>query len=236
VDWKSAATVLVPIASVVASSWVVIKSKSIEAVSRHADRQHERELSYEERAWELKNAALTTLIDACDHLLKEARLSDSVLYPRRARVVTAMERFRARVRGTDGVIGQLLAYAADPVRNAVDQLLDVIEAERNLHATDLVLLSRLEPDLAAMHQELHPAPGPNEPTTPPLDVQQRYVQLNQAIALRRNEIATRSQLDVEKVIALCNQVIDAARDDLHAKRVEEPQPHRISRWQRRLTR
>lgn len=231
-DWKTLLVAGIPASITAAGSiLVLVRTQSIQASLRTADRQHERELAYEQRVWELKNAALTTLIYACAELLRDAQFSGSSMGPR-AKVVIAMEQFRDRMRGKDGVLGQLLAYAADPVRRAIDHLLDTIEAERNLHSLELVLLYRLEPDLAALRQELRPEPS--GPMTSDIDVVQRYNAVNSSIARMKNQIENRSKLDIEKVIAQCNQVINAVRDDLRAKPVESPQPQRVSWWRRGL--
>jgi hypothetical protein len=235
VDWKTAATVLVPIVSVLASSWVVIKSKAIEAVSRHADRQQERELAYEQRAWELKNAALATLIGACYHVLQQAKLPGNAdMSIQRGRVVRAMEAFRDRICGSGGVIGQLLAYAADPVRQAVDHLLDTIEAELNLHVFDLWAVSRLRFERDDLAPELQPGPQPDGPAVTTVDVFERMKKLSTDIAQKTRDIGDRSTIDIENVVALCDQLIGAARNDLRAKHVEEVAVQRP--WCRRTPR
>jgi hypothetical protein len=227
------ATAAVPIVSVAASAWVAIKTKLIDAATRKADRQHEGKLAYEQRAWDLKNAALATLIGACYHVLLQAQLSERVdISARRARVVRAMDGFRERISGEDCIIGQLLAYAADPVRHAVHHLLDKIEAERNQHLMALYTLSRLEPGREEVRAELRPGPRPDGPAVMTVDVYERLTKLNNAITRQMKSVGDSSQLDVDDVVTQCNRVIDAARDDLHAKPVEGPQPQRRSRWRR----
>jgi hypothetical protein len=223
------ATAAVPIASVAASAWVAVKTKLIDAAARKADRQHEGKLAYEQRAWDLKNSALATLIGASYQVLLQAQLSERVeISARRARVVRAMDGFRDRIGGERGIIGQLLAYAADPVRQAVDDLLDKIEAERNRHLMELYVLSRLEPDREEVQAELRPGPRPDGPAVMTVDVYERLTDLSTAISRQMSSIGDRSQLDIEDVVAQCIRVIDAARDDLHAKPVEGPQPQRRS--------
>lgn len=233
------ATAAVPIASVAASAWVAIKTKLIDSATRNADRQHEGKLAYEQRAWDLKNTALATLIGACYQVLLQAQLSESVeITARRARVVRAMDSFRDRIGGEDGVIGQLLAYAADPVRQAVDDLLDKIEAERDQHLMELYILSRLEPGREEVRAELRPGHLPDGPAVMSIDVLERLTNLNDAISRQTSSIGDRSRLDIEDVVAQCNRVIDTARDDLHAKPLESPLPQRhswVTTYARRFT-
>jgi hypothetical protein len=244
VDWKTLLVAIIPASITSAGSvWALVKTQSTLASVRDADRQHERDQAYEQRAWELKNAALTTVIDACYDLLGQAQLPedspiDTLIAPRRARVVKAMERFRARVRGKGGVMGQLLAYAADTVCKAVDELLEMIEPERNLHVVNLLMLSRMEPELDELRKEMKPPPRPENPlamSSMPVDVMQRFTELNQAIARTMSDIGDKSKLDVERVAALCSEVIETARNDLRAKAVNEGPGHRPS-WGRRLLR
>jgi hypothetical protein len=149
-----------------------------------------------------------------------------------------MDSFRDRIGGEDGVIGQLLAYAADPVRQAVDDLLDKIEAERNRHLMELYILSRLEPGREEVRAELRPGHLPDGPAVMSIDVLERLTNLNDAISRQTSSIGDRSRLDIEDVVAQCNRVIDTARDDLHAKPLESPLPQRhswVTTYARRFT-
>jgi hypothetical protein len=106
--------------SVVTSAWVAIKTKLIDAATRKADRQHEGRLAYEQRAWDLKNAALATLIGACYRVLLQAQLFEHLgISTRRARVVRSINGFRERIGGENGVIDQLLAYAFLQMRHSI---------------------------------------------------------------------------------------------------------------------
>ena len=59
VNWMTlVATIAVPIFAVGTTAWVTIRGKVIDARSRQADRAQERTLSYQERTWEARRAAL----------------------------------------------------------------------------------------------------------------------------------------------------------------------------------
>lgn len=220
-DWKTVVVAVVPASiTAIASAVVLIWTKSIDAKTRKADREHERASTYEERAWDVKNTALATLIGASYQVLLQAQLAEGVdLSRRRARVVLAMDTFRNRVGGDDGIIGQLLAYAADPVRNSVDDFLNAIETERNRHLMALHVLSRLLPGREEVRTQLRPGPRPDGPDVMTVDVYQRLTELNNAINRQMKVIGDSSQIDIDEVVAQCRRLIDAARNDLRAKPV-----------------
>jgi hypothetical protein len=112
------ATIVVP--SVIATATVAVWSKRIDASTKREDRQHEIALDVERRFGQDKINALKTLIAATQHVkwqaqLTGARNTNEAL--RRAVTIRALHEFRAKLGDQDG-LAELLAYAADPVRQA----------------------------------------------------------------------------------------------------------------------
>ena len=63
---------------------------------------------------------------------------------RRAVTIEALHTYRDNLGGQDG-ISDLLAYAAEPVRDALGQVLRLINAQRQLHLLSLIQLAQIAP-------------------------------------------------------------------------------------------
>lgn len=132
--------------------------------------------------------------------------------------IRALHEFRTKFGGEDG-IAELLAYAANPVRDAVEALLAEVNQQRRLHLLWLMQLQNIEQRLATLPK---PEPGQESgdpiPLTPMnVEVFQQWQSLRRAESVALDKIGNQSDLDVDRLIALCDKVIDAARDDLRGR-------------------
>jgi signal transduction histidine kinase len=206
---------------VVRNATVAIWRKLIDASTKREDRQHEIALEVEKRFGQDKINALKTLIAAAQHVKWRAQLTGAPNTDeahRRAVTIRALHEFRTKLGVEDG-IAELLAYAADPVRQAVEALLADVNQQRGQHQLLLMQLQNIERQLSTLP---NPQPGPEIgdaiPMTPMnVDVFQQWQLLHRADSKTLDMIGTRSDLDVDGVIALCDRVINAARLDLRGR-------------------
>lgn len=170
--------------------------------TRREDRQHERALDYENWARQAKSDALMRLISACRFVKWRPDLwqpeNPDENY-RRGATIRALDLFKERIGGEDG-ISEITAYAAEPVRKELDKVLKLIDEQRREHKDQLEGLGAIGTQLDA------------EPQRDDLWRQRREA----LEAIGRN-----SGLDVDKVvIALCDRVIDVARNDMQGRNTE----------------
>jgi hypothetical protein len=136
VNWMIlVATIVVPSVAVIATATVAVWSKLIDASTKREDRQHEIALEVERRFGQDKINALKTLIAATQHVKWRAQLTgarNTSEAQRRALAIGELHKFRTKLGDTDG-IAELVAYAADPVRQAVDALLAEAYEQWRLH-------------------------------------------------------------------------------------------------------
>jgi hypothetical protein len=211
----------VPSVAVIATATVAVWSKLIDSSTKRDDRQHEIALEVERRFGQDKVNALKTLIGATQHVKWRALLtgfteaSNTNEAHRRAVTIRALHEFRAKLGDEDG-IAELLAYAAG---QAVDALLADVNEQRRLHLLWLMQLQGIEKRLADL-----PKPERQEPIGDPIPMTPMNVEtLRQWQSLRRAEsqmldkMGNQSSLDVDGVIALCDKVINTARDDLRGR-------------------
>src|ERR1700682_6044980 len=126
------ATIVVPTVSVVSTATVAIWNKRIDANTKREDRDHERALDYEQRVWQAKNDTLKRLISACRFVKWRAQLTGAENTDenyRRAATIRALDQFRERIGDEDG-ISEITAYAAEPVRKALDEVLEEVNVQR----------------------------------------------------------------------------------------------------------
>jgi hypothetical protein len=135
---------------------------------------------------------------------------------RRAATIRALDQFRDKIGGEDGV-SEITAYAAKPLRDALDEMLEEINVQRREHLMpDLMLLRQVGTRLDAVMKE----PLKDDSGGPVADwqelVQQRaYLEGQRRQAL--DAIGSSSDLDVDSVIVLCDRLADAARSDLQGR-------------------
>ncbi|CAM3378680.1 hypothetical protein MYCO108962_17695 [Mycobacterium colombiense] len=214
--------IAVPSVSVIATATVAVWSKRIDARSKREDRQHEIALEVERRFGQDKVNALKTLIAATQYVKWRAQLTGAPNTDeshRRAVTIRALHEFRAKLGNEDG-IAELLAYAADPVREAVDRLLAEVNEQRRRHLMSLMILQNIAKQLSQLYEQL-PEPR-NETAAAPstssaLDTFHRWQVLSTSETQTLDKIGNDSNLDVDEVIALCDKVIDAARNDLRGR-------------------
>ena len=189
----------------IGSAWVLIRTKRIDADTHGADRDHERRLDYEQRVWQAKSDILKTLISACRSVKRQAQqYQDEKLS--RATTIRALDLFRDTI-GEDG-ISEITAYAAEPVREAVDELLELINTQVRAHSDPLLTLRIVGNELHQLGDDVTPGRMETAPQRARL-----YFQRSDALKI----IGDTSDLDVDGVVALCDRVIDVARNDLRGE-------------------
>jgi hypothetical protein len=208
--------VVVPVASVVLTGGVAIWSKIIDARSKREDRTHTRALDYEGRVWQAKNDALRGLISACRYVKRRAQVEgtrgsrEGAEQHRHLMLFRALSEFAERI-GDDEGISEITAYAAEPVREALDQLLELINKRIRPCRVQLVSWkeseSRLEHHLEAARKE-------QQPGDDRIHECERTQILEKRIVWAQQRIAT-AELDIDAVVRLCDKTIEVARLDLH---------------------
>lgn len=119
-------TTLVPFAYVTSTAAVAIWTKRIDARTKREERDHALVLDYDNRAGEDKKAALKCLISATLHLKRGAEQlagAEQSISQRRAEAIRQLYEFRVRL-GMDDRIVELMIYAAEPVRELTELMLD----------------------------------------------------------------------------------------------------------------
>lgn len=142
-------TTLVPVVSVLSTAAVAIWTKRIDARNKRDDRAHELRLDYEKRAGDDKKAVLKSLISATMHVKRGAeRLAGAEVSvsDRRAEAIRQLYEFRARL-GLDDGIAELLIYAAEPVRDVTEMMLDEWDRQFREHGYSLVQLDTCKKQL-----------------------------------------------------------------------------------------
>jgi hypothetical protein len=198
-------TVTGTLGAVIITAVFNLRTKHIDADIKQADRRHERALDYEKWARQAKSDALTRLISACRFIKwrpDQWRPENPDENYRRGATIRALDQFRDKIGGEDG-ISEITVYAAEPVRDALDEVLQLISVQRREHKDQLSELGRIGRQLAA-----------DPPETQRDDLWRQRREALEAIG--RN-----SGLDVDRVvIALCDRVIDVARNDLEGRYTE----------------
>ncbi|MET0475538.1 MAG: hypothetical protein ABW001_12985 [Mycobacterium sp.] len=192
-------TTLVPVASVISTATVAIWSKRIDARTKRDDRAHALALDYETRVSDDKKAVLKSLISATLHLKRGAEQlvgTEQTAAERRAEAIGELYGFRARL-GLDDGIAELMIYAARPVRDLTELLLDEWDREFREQGYSLAQLD-------SCHQQL----------TEPCTDQQRWTELKNEQMQWLKRLGDESRLDVDALVALCERTLAAAHEDL----------------------
>jgi len=194
----------------------VVVTQGVTAVIRRGDRRQERALDWERRVWQAKSDALTRLISACRFIKwrvqqAEADKPGDENY-RRGAAIRALDLFRGRIGDEDG-ISEVTAYGAEPVCKALEEVLKEVRVQQGKHGASLSALGPIGDRLYRLGKEepLEDVPG--------AEGQQHSEQYNDLMSQRAQvfvAIGSASNLDVDKVIRLCNHVIDVAKRDLQA--------------------
>jgi hypothetical protein len=199
-------------------------NKHIDAKATLQDRQHERALDYEKRAWQAKSDALKRLISACRFVKLKAKLTGAENIDdnhRRAVTIRALDQFRYRVGDEDG-ISEITAYAAEPVCKGLDEVLEQVDVQRRKHIGPLFTLRQIGTQLDELDAVMR---GPVTDDSRALLAQghellQQHADLQRQRRHALDAIGGKSDLDVDGVIALCDRVIDFAQKDLKGRYTE----------------
>ncbi|WP_152531579.1 hypothetical protein [Mycobacterium sp. UM_CSW] len=208
---------VVPVASVVVTGGVALWSKIIDARSKREDRQHARSLDYEGRVWQAKNDVLRRLISACRAVKRRAltaqrhaQVSKEDEEYSRARLAQGLGEFPRDIGDEEG-ISEITAYAAEPVREALDEMLMMIEERLRSHQVSLFMLRNAETQLELARLAQQEARRSGE--EPEEGIEGRLKQ-RRANAMAR---LTAADIDVDAVIKLCDHIIDVARKDIQGR-------------------
>ncbi|WP_231987582.1 hypothetical protein [Mycobacterium sp. 852002-51152_SCH6134967] len=158
-SWATTVTsTLVPFASVTSTAAVAIWTKRIDARTKREERDHALVLDYEKRAGEDKKAALKRLISATLHLKRGAEQlagAEQSLSQRRAEAIRQLYEFRIRL-GMDDGIAELMIYAAEPVRDLTELMLDEWDRQFREHGYSLAQLDACKRRLVQTAGDLAP--------------------------------------------------------------------------------
>lgn len=217
--WAAILPVGGTLGGVLVTQLVNVWNKRIDAGNRREDRQHERALDYEQRAWQAKSDALKHLISAGRFITWQAKspgAENTNEKFRRARTIRALDLFRDKIGGEDG-ISEVTAYAAEPVCKALGDVLDVVDVQRIRHLKRLKSLRDIGKRMDTLRDEFL-AVGPEVPDADD-KLEMRLIMLN----LRQRELealGNDSDLDVDSVLALCDRLINVAQTDLKGRFTE----------------
>jgi hypothetical protein len=201
---------LVPFASVTSTAAVAIWTKRIDARTKKEERDHALVLDYEKRAGEDKKAALKCLISATLHLKRGAEQlagTEQSLSQRRAEAIRQLYEFRIRM-GMDDGIAELMIYAAEPVRDLTELMLDEWDRQFREHGYSLAQLDACKRRLVQTAGDI----APTEEQA--LYAERQWCELKEEEGLWLKRLGDESELDVEALVALCNRILKAAHKDL----------------------
>lgn len=205
---------LVPLASVISSATVAIWTKRIDAKNKAEDRRHERVLDFEKRAADDKKAVLKSLISATIYVKRAAQYegvgtADEIASQRRAEALRELYDFRMRL-GLDDGVAELLVYAAPPVRDMVNQLLDQWDRQFREHGYSLTQLDSCKRELA----QTTACPTPREDVTVFYEGELKWSELRKVETVWLERLGRESDLDLDALVNLCDRTLEAAHKDL----------------------
>ena len=203
-------TTLVPVISVVSTAAVAIWTKRIDAQTKRDDRAHALLLDYETRAGDDKKAVLKSLISATLHLKRGAEGLvgvDTSESERRAEAIRQLYEFRARL-GLDDGVAELMIYAAEPVRDLTELILDEWDRQFREHGYSLTQLDSCKQQLV---QTIDVGASGDQSA---VEGQQRWTALKDEETSWLKRLGDDSDLDVDALVALCNRTLKAAHKDL----------------------
>jgi len=203
---------LVPIVSVASTATVAIWTKRIDARTRREDRAQALILDYEKRAADDKKAVLKALISATLYVKRGAQYVGADFADdskRRAEAIRQLYEFRMRL-GLDDGIAELMVYAAGPVRDLVDLLLDEWDLQFREHGYSLTQLDSCKQQLIECAVD-----GPtSDEATVYFDGEKKWSELKKQETVWLDKLGTQSGLDLDALIALCDRTLKAAHKDL----------------------
>ncbi|OBI72804.1 hypothetical protein A5663_07625 [Mycobacterium sp. E740] len=210
-SWATTVTsTLVPFASVTSTAAVAIWTKRIDARTKREERDHALVLDYEKRAGEDKKAALKCLISATLHLKRGAEElagTEQSVSQRRAEAIRQLYEFRVRL-GMDDGIAELMIYAAEPVRDLTELMLDEWDRQFREHGYSLAQLD-------ACKRRLVQTAGDVAPTEEQaIYAERQWCELKEEEASWLKRLGDESEIDVEALVDLCKRILKAAHKDL----------------------
>ncbi|BBY01828.1 hypothetical protein [Mycobacterium seoulense] len=213
-SWETLLTsTLVPVASVVSTATVAIWTKRIDARTKREDRDHALVLDYEKRAGEDKKAVLKRLISATLYLKRGAEplagtdVTDESVSRRRAAATSELYEFRARL-GLDDGVAELMIYAAEPVRDLTELILDEWDRQFREHGYSLTQLDECKQQLQAA------VDVPQNSDEAMIERKRKWTALKDEEASFLKQLGDESDLDVDALVELCNRLLKAAHTDL----------------------
>lgn len=213
-SWTTLLTsTLVPVASVLSTATVAVWTKRIDARTKREDRAHALVLEYEKRAGEDKKAVLKRLISAVLHLKRGAEplagteATQESISRRRATATRELYEFRARL-GLDDGVSELMIYAAEPVRDLTELILDEWDRQFREHGYSLTQLDACKEQLQSA---VDVPPNSDEAMS---ERKRKWIALQDEEARFLKELGDESDLDVDALVVLCNRVLKAAHTDL----------------------
>jgi hypothetical protein len=166
---------------------------------------NQRKQAYEGRAWNAKHAALKRLVTACRSVRFRADEQPNDADFRRGATVKGLEMFRDEIGGDDG-IGEVVLYADPQVEAKLDELLHMADTVPAKFPDQLVEVERIGDALYGLGKES---------LTPEQRVARRKeLDADRDEAFTKLGVASKSDLNVEKVFRLCEDLIDLAKQDL----------------------
>lgn len=205
---------LVPIASVISTAAVAIWTKRIDARNRRDDRRHERTLDFEKRAADDKKAVLKSLITATMYVKRGAQYlgtatGQEAVEQRRAQTLGELYDFRMRL-GLDDGVAELLIYAAPPVRDMAEILLDEWDRQFRERGYSLTQLDSCKRQLA---QATADGPPPKDVTVY-FDGDLKWSELKRQEMSWLERLGKESNLDVDALVEQCDRTLAVAHRDL----------------------
>ncbi|WP_244890173.1 hypothetical protein [Mycobacterium lentiflavum] len=206
-------TTLVPVVSVLSTATVAVWTKRIDAKTKREDRDHALVLDYEKRAGDDKKAVLKRLISATLHLKRGAEplagteVTEESVSRRRAAATRELYEFRARL-GLDDGVAELMIYAAEPVRDLAELILDEWDRQFREHGYSLTQLD-------ACKEQLQSAVDvPQHSDEAMIERKRKWSELKDEEASFLKQLGDESALDVDALVELCNRLLKAAHTDL----------------------
>lgn len=213
-SWQALlSTTLVPVASVLSTATVAVWTKRIDARTKREDREHALVLDYEKRAGEEKKAVLKRLISATLYLKRGAEplagteVTEESVSRRRAGAIRELYEFRARL-GLDDGVAELMIYAAEPVRDLTELILDEWDRQFREHGYSLTQLDACKEQL----QTAVETPQNNDEAM--TEGKRKWTALKDEEAAFLKDLGDESDLDVDALVELCNRLLNAAHTDL----------------------
>jgi hypothetical protein len=189
------------------------QTKRIDARTKREDRDAALVLDYEKRAGEDKKTVLKRLISATLYLQRGAEplagteVTEESICRRRAEATRELYEFRARL-GLDDGVAELMIYAAEPVRDLTELILDEWDRQFREHGYSLTQLDACKEQL----QTAVDVPQNNDEAM--IERKRTWTALKDEEASFLKELGDGSDLDVDALVVLCHRLLKAARTDL----------------------